>query len=451
MPQFKPPSADILSWEEARSLYIEMLGGNPEPEELPPGLRCLCIVDTGCGTSMGNCKKTQYKPGSMYREESAVIAAGGNLGLNEKGEMRYPLATSRGPGYWGEHGSIFNQACPYVLLALGRASIEKGVTLVMPPWGADGHFEYPNGVRVTFHNRFVLVVRPIGYKLNPDKAIALFSVTIESLGVPSEGAFGFYLGAGEDRPHNLERQLSSDTFCMVPIDECRNSAHDIANPAVASALITAASLNRCLLVYASINCNTYTVLHYREDAQGRPGKPLRGTDNVLGYLLPDGTRPASVVKSNNTTRVTAEVLLACAAHGGAIAAETPKHRRPGTPDAMPGCELHVNNFDHPSFILVAESVSAVRLTVDLCRFLDRPEDATQTGPKATEIMMSPNLYEEAQRQFGGKRCDHPHGTHRAIRGVDADGVYLSVGTQRYPVPFCGAVAAVFKWFLSLRG
>ena len=72
---------------------------------------------------------------------------------------------------------MLNKACPYVLLALGRASIEKGVILLMPAWGADGHFAYPNGVRVTFHNRYVLVIRPIGYKFNPDKAIALFSVT----------------------------------------------------------------------------------------------------------------------------------------------------------------------------------------------------------------------------------------------------------------------------------
>ena len=44
--------------------------------------------------------------------------------------------------------SIFNPKCAYVLIAIGRASIQQGVKLVMPAWGADGYFEYPNAVRV---------------------------------------------------------------------------------------------------------------------------------------------------------------------------------------------------------------------------------------------------------------------------------------------------------------
>eukprot|EP00966_Prymnesium_polylepis_P268447 6201980-Prymnesium_polylepis.1 len=60
-----------------------------------------------------------------------------------------------------EKNGIHNPACPYVLLALGRASRENGLEMHMPPWGADGYFSYPNGVTVKLYNRNVLALRPL--------------------------------------------------------------------------------------------------------------------------------------------------------------------------------------------------------------------------------------------------------------------------------------------------
>ena len=132
-------------------------------------------------------------------------------------------------------------------------------------------------------------------------------------------------------------------------------AQDITRPAVGNALVAAASLERCRFVWISLNCNTYSVLHYLPDARGQPGKPYRDTDNVLGYRRSDGTLPPAVAESNLTTRVAVEVAMACASHDGAVGAETPQKRRGGPPDGMPGCEKHVHNFDHPSWQLFIEA------------------------------------------------------------------------------------------------
>lgn len=49
------PRMDLLTQEEAQQLHHELLAGNEVPEWLPSSIsQALCIVDTGCGRSMGN-------------------------------------------------------------------------------------------------------------------------------------------------------------------------------------------------------------------------------------------------------------------------------------------------------------------------------------------------------------------------------------------------------------
>ena len=116
------PRADIFSHEQSRSLYIEMLAGNEPPEELPEGLRCLCIADSGCGTGMGNDVETQFEPGTSYTSRTQLSSAGGPLTTNLKAHMKYPVSTNRGLGFWRENDAIVNRLCPYVLLAVGLVS-----------------------------------------------------------------------------------------------------------------------------------------------------------------------------------------------------------------------------------------------------------------------------------------------------------------------------------------
>lgn len=73
--------------------------------------------------------------------------------------------------------AILNPSFPYVLVPVGRLSHTKGVEVHMPAWGRDGHFEYPNGVRVRMVNRNVWVIadhvdRPKDDMGNPSRAIA---------------------------------------------------------------------------------------------------------------------------------------------------------------------------------------------------------------------------------------------------------------------------------------
>eukprot|EP00966_Prymnesium_polylepis_P133761 3091796-Prymnesium_polylepis.1 len=93
--------------------------------------------------------------------------------INRRGAFRFPMITNKGLRKWDENNAILNPACPYVLLALGRASKEQGLSLHMPAWGADGSFSFPNGVMMKLFNRNVLALRPLGYKPHPTAGVAV--------------------------------------------------------------------------------------------------------------------------------------------------------------------------------------------------------------------------------------------------------------------------------------
>ena len=74
----------------------------------------------------------------------------------------------------------------------------------MPPYGADGSFTYPNGVRITLLNRYVLGVRPIGYKLSPQSRLGcLASSAVHALGVPAQGLYFVYIGSNTRRKGDI--------------------------------------------------------------------------------------------------------------------------------------------------------------------------------------------------------------------------------------------------------
>ena len=344
------PRADMLTREQCDTLYVQLLAGNEAPENMPDSLKAIIIGDSGCGIDMPN-HPDQCAPGSIYKCDSKVQGAGGLMTVREKGHMRMPIDSSHGIRVYRGDNSILNTLCAYVLLALGRASREQGVHAVMPAWGRDGYFEYPSGVRVTLLNRSVLIVRPIGYKINPERALAAQSaVSADSLGVPVDGDFGLYLGGGAVRPGDLESQLIG-TIRVIVIDTCRGGVmHDLTSAAVVEMLIEVASQPRCRFVFVSIECRTWSAALWLPDAHGNPGKPYRGVGHVTGYKDEQGRVPPIVVAHNFQCRAACAIARANLTHErGAVLAETPVLRRTGSDDATPGCEQHVYMYDHPSW------------------------------------------------------------------------------------------------------
>ena len=132
------PRADLLTAEQAGQLHLELLAGHEPPADLPRSItHVLVIADTGCATTIGN-SPDQFKPGSIVESKTDVIGAFGPGTCNKRGHFRFPMETeSHGIRKFEESNSILNDKCPYVLLALGRASIEQGVSLYMPRHWAD--------------------------------------------------------------------------------------------------------------------------------------------------------------------------------------------------------------------------------------------------------------------------------------------------------------------------
>ena len=220
---------------------------------------------------------------------------------------------------------------------------------------------------MTLLNRSVLIVRPIGYKINPERALAAQSaVSADSLGVPVDGDFGLYLGGGAVRPGDLESQLIG-TIRVVVIDTCRGGVmHDLTSAAVVEMLIEVASQPRCRFVFVSIECRTWSAALWLPDAHGNPGKPYRGVGHVTGYKDEQGRVPPIVVAHNFQCRAACAIARANLTHErGAVLAETPVLRRTGSDDATPGCEQHVYMYDHPSWeALITEKGGNVFFILD---------------------------------------------------------------------------------------
>ena len=181
------PRVDLLSFEQARQLHLELSAGHAPVPGVPPSItNTLAIIDTGCATSMAP-SNDFFEKGSLYASELDVnvIGAGGGLKLNERGTLRYPMERdNHGVFKYGEKDSIKNKNCPYVLIAIGRASFQMGASLYMPAGGSNGTIAFRGGVTITVHSRKVLALRPLGFKLSPSAAPALV-LTLEQIGIPS--------------------------------------------------------------------------------------------------------------------------------------------------------------------------------------------------------------------------------------------------------------------------
>ena len=102
--------------------------------------------------------------------------------------------------------------------------------------------------------------------------------------------------------------------------------------------------------------------------------------------------------------------------------------------------MHAYMFAFPAWKEFREMTDAVEFVFDQCTALDDPARAVTTGRKATAILVSGNAAPFAETIFRNKRCRHPKGTHRPIRGTDDNGVYLTAGTEVYSSRLCEWIA-----------
>ena len=128
----------------------------------------------------------------------------------------------------------------------------------MPSGGGDGQLIYPSGVTVTIMNRDVFILRPVGYRANPSKALA--TISVEDLGVPNEGYYMLCIASGSDRVGGIKwwSQELQAPFTVVLIDPIIGGVNmDITKRPTATALTIAASNRRCFGVFWCIRCKTW--------------------------------------------------------------------------------------------------------------------------------------------------------------------------------------------------
>lgn len=141
---------ELVTPGEARSLIGEI-------SLLHRGSRILVLGDSCAASGVGN-HPNQFMEGTLRDAVTVVNTAGGEITCSQRGTLAVRVVTSKGPMVLTVEDAILNTACPYVLIPVGKLSRTKGIELYMPPWGKDGYFQYPNGVRIRMVNRNVWVI-----------------------------------------------------------------------------------------------------------------------------------------------------------------------------------------------------------------------------------------------------------------------------------------------------
>lgn len=111
--QLTPPRMDLLTREQADQLHCELLAGHELSEDVPEAFRnVLCIVDTGCGRSMGT-HRDHFAPGSFIKQKSRITGASGAFETSEAGTLRFPVDTvGHGRMAFTERNAIYNPRAP---------------------------------------------------------------------------------------------------------------------------------------------------------------------------------------------------------------------------------------------------------------------------------------------------------------------------------------------------
>ena len=247
--------------------------------------------------------------------------------------------------------------------------------------------------------------------------------------VPESGGYYMYIGAGPARDGDVASHLKElGGSPIICIDIKRGGYdHDITHSAVQDRLLAIAASARCLGVFVSIPCKTFSVL------RGKPGMPhsypLRDLDHVLGIPRADGTLPYKVVQSNIMSEFTARLMTIVHDKGGAFAAESPPSRSAGSRFPIEGREKHASQFDHPSWVSLRTATEARMIFFDQCPLYDDP---LLTPRKKTALLVNPKGYAAFYSRFAPLVCQHGYDAHRVAYGLDDSGNFSSPSTENYP-------------------
>ena len=148
--------------------------------------------------------------------------------------------------------------------------------------------------------------------------------------------------------------------------------HDIHSREVYTALLAVAQSSRCLGVFVSVPCKTWSALRFIQPTSGPPRPPvLRNLTAPDGIRGPDGSLPLQVARANQLADRAISIATAVAAHGGFFIFESPPSRADGQ-FAIEGREQHASMWEYTPMsefrVTLALKISAapVCLSEDHC-------------------------------------------------------------------------------------
>jgi hypothetical protein len=107
-------------------------------------------------------------------------------------------------------------------------------------------------------------------------------------------------------------------------------------------------------------------------------------------------------------------------------------------------------FDHPAWVRFQQITAASEHIWDQCPFASDP---TKVAIKSSVWLAPPNIAPAICTVFGtppSSLCNHPSGTHKALRGVDANNQYvtMSSGSENYAAGTNRAIAETIHMFVN---
>ena len=196
-------------------------------------------------------------------------------------------------------------------------------------------------------------------------------------------------------------------------------------------LSTIGAHGRCRGIVISIRCKTWSAANLLPDMHGNPGQPWRDDNHLLG-IPRNGSIPTTVLDSNKESENATEIALKVVKYGGFALAETPARRvgpKAWPRHVLPDCAKAVHMFDHPAWVLFASATNATELIWDQC--MKAPEPAL-SPVKSSIWLCTPDILPYIKAEFGEpphSLCNHPPKTHKALRGADSSGKYLTSTTR----------------------
>ena len=198
--------------------------------------------------------------------------------------------------------------------------------------------------------------------------------------------------------------------------------HDLTKDDVKLRLIEAASHNDCKGVMISTPCSTWSAARYNEG-----GPPvLRNLDNPMGIPSKDGKLPMIVTKANTVLETAIDVAWAVVSKGGSFIFEQPVSRARGSPQGIPGREMHAAISSYPKLVQLLRAYRSLSVCFEQCK-------VGADSQKCTELLASPQIFDFVVQHFGSLRCNHIECRKYSLIGKSSPGT--GSGSENYTVNY----------------